>query len=368
MNNMGDPNSIIHELLQGLELARQLQVYLHMPSSSQETRDLLIQKIISTFEKALEMVNWKGPVPAGESSQQPPGVAVRMSDSPLSSSPRSEDSDRDLKDQDHNAFKKRNTLPRWTKQIRVTPGMGVEGPLDDGYSWRKYGQKDILGAMYPRGYYRCTHRNVQGCMATKQVQRSDEDPTIFEITYRGKHTCTVAKNVGSSSTPLENQEPSLNINPQQQQQQQQNILQSLEQQQPNELLLSLRKGLRVQTENLDSPDKSFAPFRFPLSTNIKTESQVFPSPVLESNYAENFSSPSYMSPATSGMSHFSVSPSGVNSFGGNTNLASSGSQINEMIPAVTSAANSSTVGLEFPFEQFEFDGQNFTFDNPRFFS
>ncbi|KAL2657726.1 hypothetical protein AAZX31_04G219000 [Glycine max] len=364
MDNMGDPKSIIHELLQGLELARQLQVYLHLPTSSQETRDLLIQKIISTFEKALEMVNCKGPVPAGESSHYPLGAAlIRVSDSPLSSSPRSEDSDRDFKDQDPNAFKKRNTLPRWTKHIRVTPGMGVEGPLDDGYSWRKYGQKDILGALYPRGYYRCTHRNVQGCMATKQVQRSDEDPTIFEITYRGKHTCTMANNVGSSSSPIppENQEPSLNnTNPQQQ-----NILQNLEQQQ-SDLLLSLRKGLRVQTENLDSPDQqSLVPFRFPLSTNIKIESQVFPSPVLE-----NFiSSPSYMSSAASGISHFSVSPSGVNSFGGNPNLANSESQINDMIPATTtSAPNSSTVGLEFPFDQFEFDGQNFTFDNPPFFS
>ncbi|KAL2339653.1 hypothetical protein Fmac_007593 [Flemingia macrophylla] len=359
MDNMGEPNSIIHELLQGLELARQLQVYLRMPSSSHETRDLLIQKIISTFEKALQMANWK---PAGDSSQQPPGVPIRMSDSPLSTSPRSEDSDKDFKDQDQNAFKKRNSLPRWTAQIRVTPGMGVEGPLDDGYSWRKYGQKDILGARYPRGYYRCTHRNVQGCMATKQVQRSDEDPTIFEITYRGKHTCTMANNVGSSSVPLENQEPSLNnANPQQQQQ---NILQSLEQQ-PNELLLSLRRGLKVQTENLDSSDQSF---RFPVSTNIKTESQVLPSPVLENNYAENFTSPSYMSPAASGISHFSVSPSGVNSYEGNPNLASSGSQINDMIAATTSAPSSSTVSLDFPFDQFEFDGQNFTFDNTRFFS
>ncbi|XP_029128607.1 probable WRKY transcription factor 53 isoform X2 [Cajanus cajan] len=361
---MGEPNSIIHELLQGLELARQLQVYLHMPSSSQETRDLLIQQIISTFEKALQMANWKGPVPAAaaaaaESSQHPPGIPIRMSDSPLSTSPRSEDSDRDFKDQDQNAFKK--SLPRWTKQIRVTPGMGVEGPLDDGYSWRKYGQKDILGARYPRGYYRCTHRNVQGCVATKHVQRSDEDPTIFEITYRGRHTCTMANNVGASSVPLENQEPSLNnTNPQQQQ----NILQSLEQH-PNELLMSLRRGLKVQTENLDSPDQSF---RFPSSTDIKIESQVFPSPVIENTYAEKFSSPSYMSPATSGISQFSVSPSGVNSFGGNPNLASSGSQINDMIPATTSAPNSSTVGLDFPFDQFEFDGQNFTFDNPRFFS
>ncbi|XP_027338921.1 probable WRKY transcription factor 53 [Abrus precatorius] len=360
MDNKGDPKSIIYELLQGLELARQLQVYLHMPSSSQETRELLIQKIISTFEKALEMVNWKGPV--GESSQQPSGVAIRMSDSPLSGSPRSEDSDKDLKDQDHNISKKRNTLPRWTKQIRVKPGVGVEGPLDDGYSWRKYGQKDILGAMYPRGYYRCTHRNVQGCLATKQVQRSDEDPTVFEITYRGKHTCTVASNVGSSSSPLENQEPSLNTNPQEQQQQ--NVLQRLEQQ-PNEVLLSLRAGLRVQTENLDSPGQSFAPFHFPSTSNIKIENQVFPSPIIENNYAENFTSPSYMSPNTSGISHFSVSPSGVHTFEGHPNLATSASQINDMIPAATSAANSPTV---FPFDHFEFDGHNFTFDNPRFFS
>jgi len=106
MDNMADPKSIIQELLQGLELARQLQGYLHKPSSSQETRDL-IQKIISSFEKALEMVNWKGPLPAGESSQLPLAAAIRMSDSPISGSPQSEDSERDLKDQDHNAFRKR---------------------------------------------------------------------------------------------------------------------------------------------------------------------------------------------------------------------------------------------------------------------
>ena len=40
-----------------------------------------------------------------------------------------------------------------------------------------------------RAYYRCTHRNVQGCLATKQVQRSDEDSSVFEVTYRGRHTC-----------------------------------------------------------------------------------------------------------------------------------------------------------------------------------
>ena len=32
-------------------------------------------------------------------------------------------------------------------------------------------------------------QKLHGCPATKQVQRSDEDPTIFVITYKGKHTC-----------------------------------------------------------------------------------------------------------------------------------------------------------------------------------
>lgn len=41
-------------------------------------------------------------------------------------------------------------MPRWMDQVRVSSGTGLEGPQDDGYSWRKYGQKDILGAKYPR--------------------------------------------------------------------------------------------------------------------------------------------------------------------------------------------------------------------------
>jgi hypothetical protein len=113
--NMEDSKNLIQELLQGMELARQLRIYLNVSSSSNETRELLIEKIISTFEKALEMVNYKGHVIVGESSQQKQKhtsetVAIRMLDSPpLSSSPRSEESDRD-----HNTPRKRyvNTFIR----------------------------------------------------------------------------------------------------------------------------------------------------------------------------------------------------------------------------------------------------------------
>ncbi|XP_020080618.1 probable WRKY transcription factor 70 [Ananas comosus] len=60
---------------------------------------------------------------------------------------------------------------------------------DDGYTWRKYGQKVIFSAKHPRSYYRCTYKYDKGCQATRQVQRSEDDPTMYEITYIGEHTC-----------------------------------------------------------------------------------------------------------------------------------------------------------------------------------
>ncbi|KAF7845476.1 putative WRKY transcription factor 49 [Senna tora] len=58
-------------------------------------------------------------------------------------------------------------------------GMG-----DDGYKWRKYGQKSIKNSPNPRSYYRCTNPR---CSAKKQVERSTEDPDTLIITYEGLH-------------------------------------------------------------------------------------------------------------------------------------------------------------------------------------
>ncbi|KAJ6762280.1 WRKY TRANSCRIPTION FACTOR 55 [Salix koriyanagi] len=65
----------------------------------------------------------------------------------------------------------------------------TEIPPEDGFTWRKYGQKEILGSKFPRAYYRCTHQNLYHCPAKKQVQRLDDDPFQFEVVYRGEHTC-----------------------------------------------------------------------------------------------------------------------------------------------------------------------------------
>ncbi|XP_062157108.1 WRKY transcription factor 55 [Alnus glutinosa] len=74
-------------------------------------------------------------------------------------------------------------------------------PPEDGFTWRKYGQKEILGSKFPRGYYRCTHQRLYQCPAKKQVQRLDDDPYTFEVTYRGEHTCHMSSTAPSVPPP-----------------------------------------------------------------------------------------------------------------------------------------------------------------------
>ncbi|WRX19317.1 WRKY domain - like 10 [Theobroma cacao] len=142
-----EQETLIGELIQGMELAKQLRVHLGT-ASSVESRDLLVQKILSSYEKALLILKMNRPV--GQ-PQQNVGATSGVPESPLSinGSPRSDDLEKDNQDI-RDVSKKRKMLPRWTDQVRVSSESLLEGPHDDGYSWRKYGQKDILGAKYPR--------------------------------------------------------------------------------------------------------------------------------------------------------------------------------------------------------------------------
>ncbi|KAK4362971.1 hypothetical protein RND71_018212 [Anisodus tanguticus] len=330
MDNYGTDNGtefnrLVSELTQGRDLVQQLQLHLNAPNynssaSPETTREFLLHNIQSKFDKALSLLQYNS---SGDNSNNSlvalsnsPAIPIfGMSDSPRSSPPHSEDSDRDLEPKDHHATRKRkSSTPRWTKQVQIHPGAPIDGTLDDGFNWRKYGQKDILGAKHPRGYYRCTLRHVQGCLATKQVQRSDEDPTIFEVTYRGRHTCnqggsTSVNNVNPAPAPLailvpQNQEPNLGNHEQHQQ------LIPVPHQNPQEILLNFQKNLSISKDDFNTHhDPNNVPYipsyNFPSSSShVKTDHQDYnfmpnSSIIPSNNFVENFPPSFNMSAGTS---------------------------------------------------------------------
>ncbi|TVU50617.1 hypothetical protein EJB05_01997, partial [Eragrostis curvula] len=96
-----------------------------------------------------------------------------------------------------------NPQPRCSKRRKKqhSTSLVTSTPDFDGYQWRKYGQKQIEGAMYPRSYYRCTWSAEQGCPAKRTVQRNDDDddiinggldgsPPKYMVVYVAEHTCT----------------------------------------------------------------------------------------------------------------------------------------------------------------------------------
>ncbi|XP_044502231.1 probable WRKY transcription factor 43 [Mangifera indica] len=88
---------------------------------------------------------------------------------------------------------KKASRPRFAFQTR-----SADDILDDGYRWRKYGQKAVKNSTYPRSYYRCTHHT---CNVKKQVQRLSKDTSIVVTTYEGIHNHPCEK-LMETLTPL----------------------------------------------------------------------------------------------------------------------------------------------------------------------
>ncbi|KAE8699799.1 hypothetical protein F3Y22_tig00110570pilonHSYRG00228 [Hibiscus syriacus] len=330
--------SLLNELKEGREVTNQLMKHLR-PSSSHQTRQFLLDKILCSYEKALSILNWNGFV-----------VETKPSVTAFESSPSIDHSSEvsDIKD----VLKKRKTSSGGTEQVRVCSGKSLDNPLDDGYCWRKYGQKAILGSNFPRGYYRCTHRHSQGCLAIKQVQRSDNDPSNFEVKYKGRHTCNQASHSAATFVPVlpESKEKGNHSRKRPYQLEK-------KQEQVRHIFSSFESGLKVKTEDLDNREDIFPSFSFPVESE-QVKSCLFVEALMENDIMGNLS-PAFVSPATSDSNYFSVSSCHMGSFE---------SDLTDIISDPTSVTNSPIGDIDISsLDNLEFD-PSFPFDNPEFFS
>ncbi|KAG1338950.1 WRKY DNA-binding transcription factor 70-like [Cocos nucifera] len=95
-----------------------------------------------------------------------------------------------------------------SKAIQESASM-EDGSVCSGHQGRRkvYGKKaktstPAKGIHGRRSYYRCTHRNDQGCLAAKLVQQKDSnDPPMFVVTYIRQHTCK--KSLRTSQLPMD---------------------------------------------------------------------------------------------------------------------------------------------------------------------
>ncbi|XP_057463760.1 WRKY DNA-binding transcription factor 70-like isoform X1 [Actinidia eriantha] len=179
MESCTNRERVMEKLVMGRDWAAQLQILLRRPTGldGPGSADELAVKILRSFTETLSALN-SGDVDqidSGESRQTQTMTARR-------------------------GCHQRSRKPSDSR-------VNVSASMEDGYGWRKYGQKGILNSKFPRSYYRCTHKHDQCCKATKQVQTIQEDPPMYQTTYFGHHTCKhhtlVASQAISDSHPLQ---------------------------------------------------------------------------------------------------------------------------------------------------------------------
>ncbi|PQQ03151.1 putative WRKY transcription factor 70 [Prunus yedoensis var. nudiflora] len=183
---------LIKELVEGKKTATELQMLLHKPfgDHGSASAEELVVKIMTSFTESLSVLaaEKKNPADGHEDHQSGAfGEVYQIKPEPSHShcdDRSSGDSGESRKGQGskdrRGCYKRRKTSQSWTT---VSPA------IEDGRAWRKYGQKEILNAPYPRAYFRCTRKYDQHCKATKQVQQVQENPRLYQTTYIGQHTC-----------------------------------------------------------------------------------------------------------------------------------------------------------------------------------
>nr|XP_043621663.1 WRKY transcription factor WRKY51-like [Erigeron canadensis] len=85
----------------------------------------------------------------------------------------------------HCCKRRKSISKREIKKVPITGSKVASIPADD-YSWKKYGDKSIIGSPYPRVYYKCN--SGKGCPARKSVEVAMDDSKMLIVTYDGEHS------------------------------------------------------------------------------------------------------------------------------------------------------------------------------------
>ncbi|CAD6255106.1 unnamed protein product [Miscanthus lutarioriparius] len=202
---VADREAAVREVAQVYELIKLQQPLLLNCSSSSPPSTQLAQSLLS---KALRALNVALSV-MKQQQQQQPVVAVKAEPHLSPPSPASADSEAIAPSTATRGAKRRRSSVAMEGKKKTSSWETLTAvPYDDGYQWRKYGEKKINGTLFTRSYFRCTYKQDDGgCLATKHVQQIDNDsyPPMFQVTYNNHHTCSSAKatapnnNTGSSS-------------------------------------------------------------------------------------------------------------------------------------------------------------------------
>ncbi|RDX59658.1 putative WRKY transcription factor 70, partial [Mucuna pruriens] len=179
--------AVEEEIIRGRDMANQLLEVLVHGKREEGTKSALpfiedlVRKVLCSFTNTLLLLNSNIDV-----SNEVVAYTTLRDVSSSTSCPKLESVDETLKSRNilnpknrRGCYKRKSITPTWEKDSSIQ--------VEDGYAWRKYGQKMTLNAKYIRSYYRCTYKNDQGCQAIKQVQRIQDDPPLYRTTYYGHH-------------------------------------------------------------------------------------------------------------------------------------------------------------------------------------
>lgn len=185
------------------------------------------------------------------------------------------------------------------------------------------------------------------------MQRSDEDPSVFEITYRGKHTCSQGNYLAQTCHSPDKQEQK-------------------ETDGDHHELQPLQENLfgNQTIQNIEKLENKASTFCFgSSSTSVGCKDIVnagFSSLAIDTHSALGTFPQSFTSPTSPDKNYFTPSPCQRSNVGGTHSVQNLDPDVHEIFSANTSATNSPILDWDFPFDS-DHINPNFPFNSQGFF-